>query len=172
SNKSHKILNYFSIKFSSKGAQIIKQKIEECEAPRIKGDDKYCATSFEPLVDFVTVKFGIKIQTFSTESEEENKKQWYTILKRITLVSDNQIICHKQRYPYAVFYCHTINATKTYMVPLVSVDGSKAKATVVRHLDTSTWNPKHFAFQVLKLKPEGPPICHFFNTDAIIWVPN
>ncbi|EEF39407.1 hypothetical protein RCOM_0586060 [Ricinus communis] len=53
----------------------------------------------------------------------------------------------------------------------MGIDGSKATAAVVCHLDTSAWNPKQFAFQVLKVKPGGPPICHFLNIDTIVWVP-
>ncbi|XP_002522984.2 BURP domain-containing protein 5 isoform X2 [Ricinus communis] len=171
SNKSQEILNYFSIESSSKEAQIMKQTIQECEAIGIRGEDKYCATSFESLVDFVTAKFGKKIGTFSNEVEEENKKQEYTILKGIKMIRDNQIVCHKQRYKYAIFYCHTINGTKAYMVPLVGEDGSRAKAVVICHTDTSAWNPEHFAFQVLNVKPGGRPICHFLNSDTIVWVP-
>ncbi|KDP46067.1 hypothetical protein JCGZ_06578 [Jatropha curcas] len=62
--------------------------------------------------------------------------------------------------------------TNVYMIPLVGADGSKAKALIVCHLDTSAWNPKHFAFQVLNVKPGGPPVCHFLNSDTIVWVPN
>ncbi|EEF39413.1 polygalacturonase, putative [Ricinus communis] len=170
-NKLQEILNYFSIESSSKEAQIMKQTIQECEAIGIRGEDKYCATSFESLADFVTAKFGKKIRAFSNEVEEENKKQEYTILKGIKMIRDNQIVCHKQRYKYAIFYCHTINGTEAYMVPLVGEDGSRAKAVVICHTDTSTWNPEHFAFQVLNVKPGGPPICHFLNSDTIVWVP-
>ncbi|KAF2285797.1 hypothetical protein GH714_007828 [Hevea brasiliensis] len=49
-------------------------------------------------------------------------------------------------------------------VPMVGDDGSKAKAIVVCHTDTSAWSPKHYAFQVLEVKPGGPPICHFLNS--------
>ncbi|XP_050218999.1 BURP domain-containing protein 5-like [Mercurialis annua] len=171
SNNSQEIFDYFSIKPASKEAQIINQTIEECEAPNIRGEDKYCATSFESLVNFVTAKLGSKIRAFSNEVEEENKKQEYTILKGIKMIGDKQIVCHKERYKYAVYYCHAINATKAYMVPLVANNGSKAKAIVVCHSDTSAWNPKHFAFQVINVKPGGPTICHFLNTDTIVWVP-
>ncbi|KAJ9182693.1 hypothetical protein P3X46_006658 [Hevea brasiliensis] len=172
SNKLPQILNYFSIKPSSKEAQIAKRTIEDCEAPNIRGENKYCATSLESLVDFVIRMYGKKVQALATEAEKENKEQEYTILKGIKTIGDNQIVCHNQPYTYAVFYCHTINATKAYTIPLQGVDGSKAKAIAVCHTDTSAWNPKHLAFQVLKVKPGGPPICHFLNSDTIVWVPN
>ncbi|XP_050229840.1 BURP domain-containing protein 5-like [Mercurialis annua] len=169
--KTQQILDYFSIKPTSEEAHIIKQTIKQCEAPNVLGEDKYCATSFESLVDFVTAKLGSNITAFSNEVEEENKKQEYTILKDIKMIGDKQIVCHKLRYKYAVFYCHAISATKAYMVPMVGDDGSKAKAIVVCHFDTSAWNSDHLAFQVLNMKPGGSPICHFLNTDTIVWVP-
>ncbi|KAF2296554.1 hypothetical protein GH714_040618 [Hevea brasiliensis] len=131
-------------------------------------------TSFiqKSLVDFVITKFGKKVQALANEAEKENKEQEYTILKGIKMIGDNQIVCHKMRYANAEFYCHTINATKAYTIPLEGVDGSKAKAVAVRHADTSAWNPKHIAFQILKVKPGGPPICHFLDSDTIVWVSN
>ncbi|XP_015577127.3 BURP domain protein RD22 [Ricinus communis] len=172
SNKFSEILNYFSIEPASKQSQIVKQTIEECEAPGVKREEKYCATSLESLVDFVVAKFGKEVQALSNEAEQEDKEQKYTILKEIKMMGDDQIVCHKKRYTYAVFYCHIIMATKAYLIPLVGDNGSKAKAVVVCHTNTSSWNPGHFAFQVLKVKPGGPPICHFLNTDTIVWVPN
>ncbi|KAJ9182695.1 hypothetical protein P3X46_006660 [Hevea brasiliensis] len=163
------ILKYFSIEPSSKEAQTAKRTIEDCEAPNIRGENKYCATSLESLVDFVITKFGKKVQALANEAEKKNKEQEYTMLKGIKMIGDNQIVCHNA---YAVFYCHTINAMKAYTIPLEGVDGSKAKAIAVCHADTSAWNPKHIAFQILKVKPGGPPICHFVNSDTIVWVPN
>ncbi|KAG8658157.1 BURP domain protein RD22 [Manihot esculenta] len=170
SNKFPEILNYFSVKSSSKEAQILKQTIEECEALPIRGEDKYCATSLESLVDLVAAKFGQKVQAFYNEAEEENKKQEYTILQGIKMMGENHMVCHKQRYAYAVFYCHRIKDTKVFKVPLMGVDGSKAEAAVVCHMDTSAWHPHHYAFQILNVKPGGPPICHFLNSDAIVWI--
>ncbi|RVW66592.1 BURP domain protein RD22 [Vitis vinifera] len=82
---------------------------------------------------------------------------------------DVSVVCHKMVYAYAVFYCHKIAATRAYMVPLVGRDGTKAKAVDLCHTNTKEWNPKHLAFQLLKVKP-GVPICHFLTQDQIIWV--
>ncbi|KAJ9182685.1 hypothetical protein P3X46_006650 [Hevea brasiliensis] len=170
SNKFPEILNYFSINSTSKEAEIMKQTIEECEAPGIRGEDKHCATSLESLVDIVVAKFGKNVQAFSNEAEKENKKQEYTILKGIKMMGENHMVCHKERYAYAVFYCHRIKTTKVYKVPLMGFDGSKAEAAVVCHMDTSAWNPYHYAFQILNVKPGGPSICHFLNSDAVVWI--
>ncbi|XP_050219379.1 BURP domain-containing protein 5-like [Mercurialis annua] len=169
SNKSQEILNYFSIDPASKEGQIIKQTIKECEAPRFRGEDKYCATSFESLVDFITSKLGSEVRALSNEVEESTKQE-YTILTGIKIIKGDRLVCHKQRYKYAVFYCHKMSGTMAYMVPLLGNDGSKPKVIVVCHSDTSAWNPNHFAFYVLNVKPGGPPICHFLKSDTIVWV--
>ncbi|XP_055960748.1 BURP domain protein RD22-like [Mercurialis annua] len=167
-----KTLEYFSLQPTSEEAQIIKHTIELCEAPEMKGEIKYCATSLESLVDFTVAKFGNKVSVLDNEVEKENTKQNYTISRGIKMMGDHQIVCHKQIYAYAVFHCHAITATKVYMVPLVGEDGSEAKVVVICHTDTSAWNPNHFAFQLLKVKPGESPICHFLNNDAIVWIPN
>ncbi|XP_050220117.1 BURP domain protein RD22-like isoform X2 [Mercurialis annua] len=172
SNDFSDILSYFLIEPKSNDAQIMKETIEECEAPGVKGEVKYCSTSLKSLVDFVVSKYGKKVEAFANEVEEEDKKQKYKILEGIKMMGDNQIVCHKMRYPYAVFYCHIILETRAYLVPLMGEDGSKAQAIVVCHMNTLTWNPMHLAFQILKVKPGGPPICHFLNSDTIVWVPN
>ena len=86
-------------------------------------------------------------------------------------VADKSVVCHKMNYPYAVFYCHTFTKTRTYMIPLVGVDGSKSKAMAACHSDTSAWHPQHVAFQVLKIKPGTVPVCHFLHNNAMVWIP-
>ncbi|XP_050218786.1 BURP domain protein RD22-like [Mercurialis annua] len=166
------IFEYFSIESTSKEAQMIKHAIEQCEAPKMKGEEKYCATSLESLVDFVVSKYGKNVLALANDVEEEYKNQNYTISHGIRKMSDYQIVCHKQIYLYAVFYCHVTTGTQAYMVPMVGDDGSKAKAVVICHSDTSSWNPQHLAFQVLKVKPGGSSICHFLSSDTIVLIPN
>ncbi|KAJ9702375.1 hypothetical protein PVL29_004215 [Vitis rotundifolia] len=172
SKKFPETLNEFSIKPESEEAETIKNTIRECEEPGIKGEEKYCATSLESMVDFSTSKLGKGVQVISTEVEKETQEQQYTITTGVKkLAGDKAVVCHKQSYPYAVFYCHKTQTTRAYMVPLVGADGSKVKAVAVCHTDTSAWNPKHLAFQVLKVKPGTVPICHFLPEDHVVWVP-
>nr|AFK44310.1 unknown [Lotus japonicus] len=77
---------------------------------------------------------------------------------------------HKQNYPYAVFYCHKSGSTRAYSVPLEGDNGVRVKAVAVCRTDTSQWNPKHLAFQVLKVKPGTVPVCHFLPEDHVVWV--
>lgn len=176
SNKMPEILNEFSVDPNSEDAQIMKQTVQECEQPGIKGEEKYCATSLESMVDFSTSKLGNKVQPLSTETEKESSQmQKYTILGAKKMGNNNNgksVVCHKQNYAYAVFYCHKTETTESYMVSLVgTADGTKAKAVAVCHKDTSAWNPKHLAFKVLKVTPGSVPVCHFLPQDHIVWVP-
>ncbi|KAK9287545.1 hypothetical protein L1049_015966 [Liquidambar formosana] len=173
SNRLPQILNQFSVKPGSMEAEIMKNTIKECEEPGIKGEDKFCTTSLESMIDFSTYKLGKNVQAMSTEVEKETKMQKYTIAVGVKKVAgDESVVCHKQNYAYAVFYCHTTHTTSAYLVPLVGVDGTKAEAVAVCHKDTSAWNPKHLAFQVLKVEPGTVPICHFLPEDHIVWARN
>ena len=176
SNKLPEIFNHFSVKPTSVEAKTIKQTIEECEAPGIKGEEIYCATSLESMVDFSTSKLGTRnVEAISTEVLEEGATKYmhnYTTMPGLKkLAGDKVVVCHKQNYPYAVFFCHAIKQTAAYVLSLKADDGMKVKAVTICHLDTSEWDPEHMSFQILNVKPGTTPICHFISTDAIAWVP-
>ncbi|ONI34359.1 hypothetical protein PRUPE_1G477800 [Prunus persica] len=177
SNKLSEIFNHFSVKPTSVEAKTIKQTIEECEAPGLKGEEKYCATSLESMVDFSTSKLGTRnVEAISTEVLEEGATKYmhnYTTMPGLKkLAGDKVVVCHKENYPYAVFFCHAIKQTEAYVLTLKADDGMKVKAVTICHLDTSEWDPEHLSFQILNVKPGTTPICHFISTDAIAWVPN
>jgi hypothetical protein len=173
SYKLPEIFNQFSVKPGSVEAETMTKTINECESPGIKEESRYCATSLESMVDFSTSKLGKNIQAVSTEVEKPTGVQKYTIADRVQkLSSSKSVVCHRQEYAYAVFYCHSTQTTRAYVVPLEAADGTKVKAAAVCHTDTSAWNPKHLAFQVLKVKPGTVPICHFLPEDHVVWVSN
>ncbi|KAM6544434.1 hypothetical protein CsatB_008881 [Cannabis sativa] len=181
SKKLPEILNKLSVKPHSEEAEMVKQTIEECEEPSIKGEDKYCATSLESMIDFTTSKLGNNnnVQAISTNVVEEKESvgiQKYTIKqveKKRNSNSKVTVVCHKLNYPFAVFYCHTSQATEAYMVTLQgSDDGNKVKAVAACHKDTSGWNPNHLAFKVLNVKQGTVPVCHFLPQDHIVWIQN
>ncbi|CAN4076564.1 unnamed protein product [Withania somnifera] len=155
SDKMPEILNHFSVDPDSEEVQIMKQTVQECEEPGIKGEEKYCATSLESVVDFSTSKLG----------DKETPMQKYTILGAKKLGENNNngksVVCHKQNYAYAVFYFHKTETTESYMISLVGADGTKAVA--VCHKDTPAWNRKHLAFKLLKVTPGSVPVCHFLK---------
>ncbi|CAL8105325.1 unnamed protein product [Prunus armeniaca] len=177
SKKLPEIFNHFSVKPTSEEAKTIKQTIEECEAPGLKGEEIYCATSLESMVDFSTSKLGTRnVEAISTEVLEKGATMSihnYTTMPGLKKVAgDKVVVCHKQNYPYAVFFCHAIKHTAAYVLSLKGDDGEKVKAVTICHLDTSEWNPEHLSFQILNVKPGTIPICHFIYTDVIAWVPN
>lgn len=175
SNKMPEILQEFSVLPNSDEAKVIEKTIKGCEEEGILGEQKYCATSMESLVDYAKNTLGKNVKAMSTEAKIINDKvQKYivTTVKKVAGDYNEAAVCHKQKYPYAVFYCHKTKDTFAYVVSLMGADGSKAKAMAVCHRDTSAWNPKHLAFQVLKMKPGSAPICHFLPEDHIVWVPN
>ncbi|KAL2940031.1 BURP domain protein RD22 [Bienertia sinuspersici] len=174
SDKTPAILREFSVKPDSEEAEVIKETIKGCERKGIQGEQKYCATSLESLVDYAKNSLGKNVKAMSTEIKgSENNDVTYTISSVKKVANENDVaVCHKQNYAYAVFYCHKSKGTSAYMVSLMSENGSsRANAMVVCHKDTKDWNPKHLAFQVLNVKPGSVPICHFLPEDHIVWTP-
>ncbi|XP_076923003.1 BURP domain protein RD22-like [Bidens hawaiensis] len=173
SKKLPELYTRFSIKPNTVESESMKKTIDECEDKGMEGEKKYCATSLEAMVDFSTSELGKKVKAVSTEvnARISTPLQKYTIAEAKKLASDVAVVCHKQNYPYAVFYCHKTITTKAYVVSLLGIDGTKAKAVAVCHTDTVKWNPKHLAFMVLKVKPGATPVCHFLPEDHVVWVP-
>ncbi|AES58801.2 putative BURP domain-containing protein [Medicago truncatula] len=170
SNKVENILNYFSIKQGSAEYEIVKNTIGSCEMPAIEGEEKSCVTSLESMVDFTTSKLGNNVEAVSTEVNKESDIQQYIIAKGVKKLGENKIVvCHPMDYPYTVFYCHKLRATKVYYLPMEGVDGTKVKAVAICHSDTSQWSPKHLAFQVLKIQPGTVPVCHFLPQGHVVW---
>jgi len=80
SEKMPEILDQFSVKPYSKEAEVMKKTVKLCEKPGIKGEEKYCSTSLESMVDFSISKLGKSVLPISTEVEKmSNKLQEYRI---------------------------------------------------------------------------------------------
>lgn len=174
SKKLPEILEKFSVDPTSEEAEVMKKTIKECEETGLRGEDKLCATSLESMVDFSTSKLGKSVDAISTKAENGEKKKEYSVVgvKKKKMGGKGAVVCHREEYAYAVFYCHVTGATSAYEVEMVSVDGeSRAEAVAVCHHDTAAWNPKHLAFQVLKVKPGSVAVCHFLPEDHVVWVP-
>ena len=71
-------------------------------------------------------------KVLSTQVPIETNKQEYRITRVHRINANKGVVCHKQNYAYAVFYCHEIHDAGTYMVPLVSADGRKVNAIAVK----------------------------------------
>ncbi|KAF7806926.1 BURP domain protein RD22-like [Senna tora] len=177
------IFKEFSINSKSEDGEMMKKTIEECEKEGIlffgqeevgiKGEEKYCATSLESMLDFATSRLGNNLEALSTQAQQETARtQEYTVARGVKRVGERKaVVCHKRKFPYAVFYCHKTETTVAYTVLLEGADGTRVKAVAVCHADTSEWNPEHLAFQVLNVKPGSVPVCHFLSEGDVLWVP-
>nr|XP_010917767.1 BURP domain-containing protein 6 [Elaeis guineensis] len=173
SAKLPEILSRLSITPNSIEAKAMKKTLQDCEEPAIEGETKYCATSVEAMVDFSTSSLGTRdVQALSTAVDREGTpKQVYSISKVQKQPFSKVVICHGENYAYAVFYCHMMSS-EAYKVSMVGKDGTKVEAVAVCHTDTAGFNPKHFAFKVLNVKPGTVPICHLIPQGDIVWTPN
>lgn len=139
---------------------------EVCGRSAAIGEDKFCATSLESMMGFATSKLGKNIKVISS-SFAQNQDQY--IVEEVNKIGDQAVMCHRLNFENVVFYCHKINATTTYMVPLVAPDGTKAKALTICHHDTRGMDPV-VVYQVLKVRTGTVPVCHFVGNKAIAWV--
>lgn len=175
SEKVPEILSRFSVKPGSVEAAEMAQTLRDCEAPPAQGERKACATSLESMVDFATSSLGTShVRAASTVvGKEGSPEQEYTVtaVKRAAAGGDQDqlVACHAEPYAYAVFACHLTRATRAYAVSMAGRDGTGVEAVAVCHADTAGWNPKHVAFQVLKVKPGTVPVCHFLPQDHVVW---
>lgn len=176
SNKIDDVLKKFSVKAESEEGETMKNTIKECEEKGIKGEEKYCATSLESMVDFSVGKLGRNVEAVSTEAEKEIQKQNYGMAPGAKKLGNEKkgkgrVVCHREKYPYPVFYCHYTESIRVYSVRVEEDDGGRVKAVAICHADTSEWNPKHLAFEVLKVKAGTVPVCHFLPDDHVVWLP-
>ncbi|XP_057440012.1 BURP domain protein RD22-like [Lotus japonicus] len=172
-DKMNEIFEMLSVKLESKNAEIVEKTIGDCESPPMDGEERYCATSLESMVDFITSKLGNNVHAMSTEVTKETKLQNLLVKDGVEKLADDYItVCHPMAYPYVVFWCHKLQKTNAYFVPLEGEDGVRVKAVAVCHKDTSKWDPNHAAFQDLKVKPGTVPVCHFLPEGHLLWLPN
>ncbi|XP_039684369.1 embryonic abundant protein VF30.1 [Medicago truncatula] len=139
-----------------------------CGRPSAIGEDKHCAPSLESMMDFAISKLGKNIKVMSS-SFSKNHDQY--VVEEVNKIGDNAVMCHRLNFKKVLFYCHQVNATTTYMVPLVASDGTKSKALTICHHDTRGMDP-NVLYDVLKVKPGTVPVCHFIGNKAVAWVPN
>jgi len=171
SEKINEILEIFAVKPKSENVEIVQKAINYCEEPVVNGEEKYCATSLESMVDFVTSKLGKNVDVITTEVEKETMSEKFWVKDGVKMISSdaNVIICHHMKYPYVVFFCHQVVNTTAHLMPLEGEDGSRVKAAGICHKDTSEWNPEYIAFEILKIKPGTAPVCHLIPQGHLLW---
>ncbi|XP_050363044.1 BURP domain-containing protein BNM2A-like [Argentina anserina] len=171
------LLEFFSFPPDSPQAKAIEYTLTQCDLEPIKGESKFCATSLESMVEFATALFGsgtqLKVLTTSPLSNSATLLQNYIVLETPNeILAPRMIACHTMPYPYAVFYCHSQESqNKLYQVLLGGENGERIHAAAVCHMDTSQWDRSHVSFQVLGSEPGTSPVCHFFPSDNLVWVP-
>ena len=150
--------------------------LRQCEIAPIKGDTKFCATSYESMINFAREILGSEanIQVLSTIHLTRSVAgvRQYTIIQVPRRVSAPKMAaCHSMPYPYAVFFCHHQESeSRVYRISLYGENGERVEAIAVCHLDTSRWSPNHVSFRVLGIKPGTSPVCHFFPADNFVLV--
>ncbi|XVF01128.1 hypothetical protein REPUB_Repub04eG0061600 [Reevesia pubescens] len=170
------LLRFFSFSQDSPQAKAMEETLSQCELEPAEGEIKYCATSFESLLDFPRSVFGsdsqFQILTTSRITKSSSFYQNYTVVQPKEITAPKMIACHNMPYPYTFYICHTQNSeTKVFKVSLSGEDGNRVEAISVCHMDTSQWNPNHVAFRRLGVKPGTSAVCHFFPADDLVIVP-
>ncbi|KAL6638916.1 hypothetical protein ACP70R_023552 [Stipagrostis hirtigluma subsp. patula] len=161
--------------------------LDMCEHSHpLPGEKQACVTSLDSMVDFAMSTLGTKelhaISSYNVPIEGvESGSRKYKVLssRRVTNAAMNEettMICHGMAFPYAIFYCHAINATKVYEVMLQGVQDVQStmtmRAIVMCHLDTTLFDPNNQFFVERGIKPGDAPVCHFVRRDDILWMPS
>jgi len=147
-----------------------------CSQPSTKGKnkDKCCATDVDTMLNYTMAKLGNNLRSASlwVEKGALTVPQEYTITKIHKLPAVNIIGCSKMSFSVAVFYCQHVPKTVMYTVSLIGADGTKLRAPILCHEDTTMWNPNSWIFKYLNCKPSpSTKICHFLAADDIAWMP-
>ncbi|XP_023554811.1 BURP domain-containing protein BNM2A-like [Cucurbita pepo subsp. pepo] len=171
------ILSSFSFPHASPQAQAIQQTLHQCELKPIKGETKFCATSMESMLAFVTnalaTKPPFKLLKTSHLTNSNVHFQNYTFLEPPKKIAAPRLVaCHTMPYPYAVYYCHYQEGDNNVLkIALEGDNGDLVEALAICHMDTSQWSPSHPSFRVLNIQPGSVPVCHFFPSDDLVWIP-
>ncbi|KAJ4850406.1 hypothetical protein Tsubulata_007063 [Turnera subulata] len=171
------LLEFFSFSEESPQAKAMEYTLRTCEAKPLRGETKVCATSLESMLDFARATFGqdtgLKVLSTNHPTKFTTGINNYTISEDPKeILSQKKIGCHVMPYPYVVYYCHSQESgNRLFEIPLRGENGEEVQAAGICHMDTSQWRPDSKAFRVMKIKPGTAPVCHFFPTDNLVWVP-
>ncbi|XP_039028454.1 BURP domain protein RD22-like [Hibiscus syriacus] len=80
SRKFLETFKYFSLEPKSGEANLIKQTIQNCEIPAMKGEQRYCATSLESLIDWTVSKLGKNFHVLSNYVEKEIENRVFALV--------------------------------------------------------------------------------------------
>ncbi|XP_027158660.1 BURP domain-containing protein BNM2A-like [Coffea eugenioides] len=173
-----KLLQFFPFSQESPQAKAMEDTLRKYEAKPIKGEKKFCSTSFESMLNFARGTLGLQknVSILSTVHLTRSVAglQKYTIIKvPVRISAPKMVACHTMPYPYTVFYCHSQESeSRVYKVSLNGENGDRVEAIAVCHMDTSHWSPDHISFRVLGIERGTSPVCHFFAANHLVLVPS
>ncbi|XP_059073421.1 BURP domain-containing protein 3-like [Cryptomeria japonica] len=158
----------------------MKETLQACERPAEEGENKFCATSLESLVDLSTSKLGSNrltvLATNVSKIMSKSVRQDYTIVgvKDEGAAEKDVYYWHSKQYAYAVYYSHksacTLEAGRRIARVWVKVeDGRTVEAVAVCHKDTSAWIPNNIPFKALNVRLGTPSICLFVPQGDHLW---
>ncbi|PUZ67811.1 hypothetical protein GQ55_3G464000 [Panicum hallii var. hallii] len=171
------VLATFNIPAGSDEAAQVRDTLRRCQEPPVAGEVKACATSLEGTVRSAMGMLGtVNGQgvwaATSTLPRSGLPRQPYVVRAVAPLDGDRYVSCHRVPFPYAVYQCHAAgNGYRAYVVSLSGLRGGPAASMLAFcHVDTSSWNPAHPAFEVLNTRPGGTPVCHFMPYGDVAFV--
>lgn len=144
-------------------------------------EEHRCVFTLEDMIDYsiesikssdpeVYISTVVRINNSSSWSGQEVQEFQVRRLEPLTRQGKPSVSCHTLPFPSALFLCHKIPQTSTYRVQLES-HHMLINSIMACHHDTSWWDPKSLALQMLNLKPGTTlPICHFLEHGHLVWV--
>ncbi|RCV19388.1 hypothetical protein SETIT_3G379900v2 [Setaria italica] len=178
------VLATFNIPAGSAEATQVRDTLSRCQEPPVAGEVKSCTTSLESTVRSAMDMLGTVVNdggqqgVWAATSELPRgglPRQPYVVQGVAPLDGERYVSCHKVPFPYAVYQCHSAG-TMGYRAYVVSLSGLRgggrpaASMLAFCHVDTSSWNPAHPAFEILNTRPGGSPVCHFMPYGDLAFV--
>ncbi|RLN00558.1 BURP domain-containing protein 13-like [Panicum miliaceum] len=170
------VLATFSIPAGSAEAAQVRDTLRRCQEPPVAGEVKACATSLEGTVRSAMDMLGSPSQgvwaATSVLPRGGLPRQPYFVEAVTPLDGGRYVSCHRVPFPYAVYQCHIARrGYRAYVASLKGLSGGPAASMLAFcHVDTSSWNPAHPAFEVLNTRPGGTPVCHFMPYGDVAFV--
>ncbi|CAL5092541.1 unnamed protein product [Urochloa decumbens] len=172
------VLAAFKIPAGSGEAAQVRDTISRCQEPPVAGEVKACTISLESTVQSAMDMLGIGSTTnhgvwaaTSVLPRGGLPRQQYLVQVVTPLEGSRYVSCHKVPFPYGVFQCHIKQGYRAYVVSLRGLHGGPAASMLAFcHVDTSSWNPAHPAFEILNTRPGGTPVCHFMPYGGMAFV--
>ncbi|TVU02854.1 hypothetical protein EJB05_51640, partial [Eragrostis curvula] len=178
------VLATFHISPGSAAAAQVSDTLHRCQEPPLAGEVKSCTTSLEATVRSAVDDMlggagagagdGV-VRAVASQLPRGGLPRRPYVVQAVTRVhGDLYVACHKMPFPYAVYQCHmTKLGYEAHVVSLREIQGDAAADMLAYcHMDTSSWNPAHPAFEVLHTSPGGSPVCHFMPYADLGFVKN